>query len=163
VNKCNGFLFLQQNMKHPSKEILLKTCKALLLERIAHAEKAMKAAQESSNSEDKSSAGDKYETARAMGQLDRNMNAKQLAQAQHELNELLKIEIQPMQTAKTGALVVCKTDIYFIAVGLGPITIDGERIIVLSPKSPLATELWGKKKGDTISFNQRNLSITNVL
>ncbi|MES2560795.1 MAG: hypothetical protein V4590_13705 [Bacteroidota bacterium] len=149
-------------MKHPSKENILHACKNLLLERIAHAEKAMKAAQESSNSEDKSSAGDKYETARAMGQMDRNMNAKQLAQAQTELAELHKIDLQPVQTAKTGAMIVCETDIYFIAVGLGPIVVDKQKIIVLSSKSPLAIEMWGKKKGDNFSFNKRDLTITGI-
>lgn len=163
MNKCNGFLFLQQIMKSPPKENILNACKALLQERIAHAGKAMKAAQESSNSEDKSSAGDKYETARAMGQLDRNMNAKQLAQAQQELNDLQKIEIHPLQIVKTGALIVCQTDIYFIAIGLGPIIVDTQKVIVLSPKSPLALQMWGKKKEDVISFNQRNITITNVL
>lgn len=150
-------------MKRPSKENLLNACKALLQERIAHAEKAMKAAQESSNSEDKSSAGDKYETARAMGQLDRNMNAKQLAQAQQELNDLHKIELQPFQTVKTGAVIFSKTDCYFIAVGLGPITVDDHKVILLSPKSPLALAMWGKKKGDTVSFNRQNLIITDIL
>ncbi|MES2778807.1 MAG: hypothetical protein V4651_02820 [Bacteroidota bacterium] len=147
----------------PTKENILNACKALLLERIAHAEKAMKAAQESSNSEDKSSAGDKYETARAMGQLDRNMNAKQLAQAQMELNELNKIDIQPTSTIKTGALIDCKTDSYFIAIGLGPIAVGKQKVIVLSSKSPLAMQMWGKQKGDEITFNQRNIFISKVL
>lgn len=135
----------------------------MLLDRIAHAEKAMNAAQESSNSEDKSSAGDKYETSRAMGQLDRNMNAKQLAQAQLELQELHKIDLQPTQTIKSGALVTCLKDIYFIAIGLGPIFVNNKKIIVLSPKSPLAQAMWGKKKEDNFTFNQANISINSVL
>ena len=150
-------------MNIPSKENILKACKTLLQERIAHAEKAMNAAKESSNSEDKSSAGDKYETSRAMGQLDRNMNAKQLAQAQQELNDLHKIDIQPTQIIKNGALIVCSTDIYFIAIGLGPTVVENQKIIVLSPKSPLAIEMWGKKKEDTLIFNQRKIKITSVL
>lgn len=150
-------------MNSPSKENILHACKHILQERIATAEKAMNAAQEASNSEDKSSAGDKYETSRAMGQLDRNMNAKQLFQAQTELGELLKIDIQPTLTVKSGALIVCETTIYFIALGLGPILVDDQKIIVLSPKSPLAQAMWAKKKGDSILFNQRNIKITNIL
>ena len=150
-------------MNSPSKENILNACKELLQERIAHAQKAMNAAQESSNSEDKSSAGDKYETSRAMGQLDRNMNAKQLAQALQELNDIQKIDIQPTQVIKSGALIVCSTDTYFIAIGIGPTVVDNQKIIVLSPKSPLATEMWGKRKGDQFTFNQRKISITNVL
>jgi transcription elongation GreA/GreB family factor len=150
-------------MNIPSKESILKACRDMLLDRIAHAEKAMNAAQESSNSEDKSSAGDKYETSRAMGQLDRNMNAKQLFQAQHELQELHKIDIQPTQNIRSGALLICNTDIYFIAIGLGPITVHNKKIIVLSSKSPLALAMWGKRIGDNFTFNQRKLLIKSVL
>lgn len=150
-------------MNIPSKEKIIETCKQLLLERIATAENAMNAAQEASNSEDKSSAGDKYETSRAMGQLDRNMNAKQLLQAKTELVELLKIVPQPTASVKSGALIVCKTDIYFIAVGLGPVLADEQKVVVISPQSPLAKTMWGKVKGDTFAFNQHTLEITDLL
>jgi hypothetical protein len=39
----------------------------------------MESAQQSANSEEKSSAGDKYETSRAMGHLEKDMHARQLA------------------------------------------------------------------------------------
>ena len=52
------------------KLLLLNTIKAQLDEKIQVALQAMKAAQESANAETKSSAGDKYETGRAMGQIE---------------------------------------------------------------------------------------------
>jgi transcription elongation GreA/GreB family factor len=149
-------------MKLPDKEKILAACKELLMQRIATAEQAMKAAQEASNSEDKSSAGDKYETARAMGQLDRDMNARQLAQAQKELAELVKISLLPFTTVKTGALVHCDTATYFIATGLGPVTIEGQQVVVLSPLSPLARLMAGKSAGDSFLFNQKLTTIRNV-
>ena len=45
-------------------------------------------AQESANAEEKSSAGDKYETGRAMMQIERDKAAQQL-------NESMKLEIVP--------------------------------------------------------------------
>jgi hypothetical protein len=141
------------------KEKILETCKQLLLQRISHAELAMKAAQESSNSEDKSSAGDKYETARAMGQLDRNMNAKQLAQAQQELFELQKIDTKPSRIIKSGSFIETSQASYFIAIGLGPVKIDQTTVIILSPKSPLASQMLHKKEGDTFVFGNNNHSI----
>lgn len=150
-------------MKSVDKQNILTACRELLQQRIRTAEEAMKAAQESSNSEDKSSAGDKYETARAMGQLDRDMNAKQLVQARKELAELQRIDLQPSPKVKVGSLVVCGSSVYFIAVGLGNITVDGTAVIVISPKSPLALLMLGKASKDTFAFNQKNITIQNIL
>jgi transcription elongation GreA/GreB family factor len=145
-----------------SKENIIETCKQLILQRITTAEQAMKAAQESSNSEDKSSAGDKYETARAMGQLARDMNAKQLVQAKNELAELLKIDLQENTTVKSGSLVIAQTAVYFIAIGLGPVKLGEQTVVVLSPKSPLALQMLGKKAGDSFVFNQHKISINTI-
>lgn len=144
------------------KETILEACKELVLQRIQHAEKAMKEAQEGSNSEEKSSAGDKYETARAMGQLARDMNARQLVQAKAELAELVKIDLKKTETVKTGSLVETDAALYFVAVGLGVISIQGVQVVVLSPKSPLAQQLWGKAEGSAFTFNQKNSSIKAI-
>jgi transcription elongation GreA/GreB family factor len=144
------------------KEEILATCKTLVSQRIQHAEKAMKEAQEGSNSEEKSSAGDKYETARAMGQLARDMNAKQLVQARQELAELNKIDLHESKTVKPGSLVTTNTAIYFIAVGLGPVKMGEFTIIVLSPKSPLALELLGKTLNYSFVFNKKTIHIQSI-
>ena len=78
------------------KKLLIAHCTALLVQRITVSETAMKNAQESANSEDKSSAGDKYETSRAMGHLDRDMNAKQLLVAKQD--SLCEFELEPNST-----------------------------------------------------------------
>lgn len=145
-----------------TKQRILETCKELILKRIGTAEYAMKAAQEGSNSEDKSSAGDKYETSRAMGQLDRDMNAKQLVQAKQELAELTKIDLQPSPKVKTGSLVQTSDTLYFIAVGLGNVHIDAEMIVIISPKSPLAIAMMGLSEHETFTFNQKQFTITRL-
>jgi hypothetical protein len=53
---------------------LFEHCKNEIERRVANFEYAMMDAQASANSEDKSSAGDKYETGRAMSQIARDMN-----------------------------------------------------------------------------------------
>lgn len=145
-----------------TKQRILETCKELILKRIGTAEYAMKAAQEGSNSEDKSSAGDKYETSRAMGQLDRDMNAKQLVQAKQELTELSKIDLQTSAKVKTGSLVRISNTSYFIAVGLGNVQIDTELIVIISPKSPLAIAMLGRSEDETFIFNQKQFTITQL-
>lgn len=123
----------------------------------------MKEAQEASNSEDKSSAGDKYETARAMGQLSRDMNARQLVQARKEMAELHKIDLQPASKIRTGSLVISDASVYFIAIGLGIVSVSGADIIVISPGSPIALQMIGKAPGEHFTFNQRNILVKKIL
>jgi hypothetical protein len=64
---------LSTEEKKTWKQAIKAACIALLEKRLAISQLAMDQAQESANSDDKSSAGDKYETGRAMGQRDRDM------------------------------------------------------------------------------------------
>ena len=58
-----------------NKKQLYDLCQAVVQQRIDTARHAMTAAQESANEEGKSSAGDKYETGRAMAQIERDRHA----------------------------------------------------------------------------------------
>jgi hypothetical protein len=78
------------------KQDVIDYIKNQLEERMQAAWGAMQAAQASANEESKSSAGDKYETARAMGQLDRDMYARQYEQARQE--RVLIERIDPLHT-----------------------------------------------------------------
>ncbi len=53
----------------------------------------MDRAQEAANSEGKSPAGDKYETGRAMGQLQKEMHGRQLAEYAKEVKALQSIVV----------------------------------------------------------------------
>jgi transcription elongation GreA/GreB family factor len=122
-------------------------------ERIANAKVAMDAAQESANGEGKSSAGDKYETSRAMGQIDRDMYARQMANALNEKSILDKIDgtVKPISVG-LGSLVTTSNGIFMIAVSLGKIEIDKLIIMAVSSNSPIGSILLGKKVGDTFLF-----------
>lgn len=145
------------------KQGLKSQCEALLRERIETAKQAMQDAQDSANNEDKSSAGDKYETGRAMSQIDRDRSAGQMDEA---IQELLKLE--SMNTDKlyekvnNGSVVQCGDTIYFIATGLGAINYEGHKVIVLSPKAPLSNLLRGKVKGEKVAFNGNSFDINDV-
>jgi len=143
-------------------------CKQKLEERILSFEQAMKNAQEASNSEDKSSAGDKYETSRAMGQLDRDMNAKQLVEAQSEFASLSKINIE-IKSDKiiSGSMIETSNGVYFIAAGIGSIELNDKnilikKVVVLSQRSPLAIAMMGRKIGERLLFNQKEFQIINL-
>jgi len=147
----------------------------LITQRMAAAKKAMEQAQEAANSEEKSSAGDKYETGRAMGHLQKDMHARQLAESLKELATLHAVQTEPLShEGRIGAVLQAHgaafTDntafadsvTFFISAGLGKQSIDGQTILFLSPHAPLAKLLEKKKPGDSVLFNQKELVIRDI-
>lgn len=124
---------------------------------------AMEQAQETANNQEKSSVGDKYETARAMGQIDRDMNARQLEKAQNELTFLENIDTLKIHGEIAMGCIFELTDtLFFVATGLGPISVDGKQIIAISVQSPFYELAKSKKKGDEITFQNMKQKIKSV-
>ncbi len=135
----------------------------MVQERIATSSLAMQHAQESANSEDKSSAGDKYETGRAMGQRERDMHAMQLKQNQNDLDLLRGLyPTIPHLAVGPGSILKCKDFFLFIALGLGSTTVESQKVFLLSPLAPLALLLKGKKANDSFSMGGKEILILDV-
>lgn len=154
-------------MTHSEKIHFKNTLKlsaiALIGQRIAAAKESIDQAQQAANQEEKSSAGDKYETARAMGHLQKDMHTRQLAEHAKELATLHTVNVDAIYpTATAGAFVSCPEVSFFIAAGLGRQIWEGQTIYFLSPQAPLAKPLENKKAGDFIHFNSMNLLILDV-
>lgn len=146
------------------KQALKSECIHKLEDRISAASDAMLSAQESANSEGKSSAGDKYETSRAMGQMDRDMNARQLEQAKKELAFIQSLDTSHVShSAETGALVFCKEGTFFLASGLGTVQIGDDQIHIISPAAPLAILFKNKIAGDKIILNGKQFEIIEII
>ena len=138
-------------------------CMGIIQMRIDLATQAMNQAQEAANSEEKSSAGDKYETSRAMNQIERDNYAHQLSVAIEDMNLLQTIDSDKLYEQADNGSVICSADtIYFIASGMGIIQFEGDKVIVLSPKAPLAQMLRGKSKGDQVSLNGKDFTINDI-
>lgn len=136
------------------KDKLKQAARVIIEQRIVSAQQLMADAQQAANSEEKSSAGDKYETARAMGQLEKEMHARQLAEHLKDLGTLHAVNTYTLyEEATTGAFIQCTNIAFFIAAGLGKQSIDGQTILFLSPQAPLAKVLQHKKVNDAIVFN----------
>ncbi|HEV7230532.1 MAG TPA: transcription elongation factor [Bacteroidia bacterium] len=145
------------------KQDLRDACIAILQKRVDTSALAMQQAQESANSDDKSSAGDKYETGRAMGQRDHAMHAAQMQQARQELALIKSIPFDQLHTqAGMGSVVVCRDYIFFISLGLGFIENKGRKVALLSAQAPLAAALKMKKKGDSFLLNGRTVEMLDV-
>ena len=145
------------------KNGLKQACQQIIEQRIVAAKTHIKEAQEAANSEEKSSAGDKYETARAMSQLEKEMHSKQLAQQLKELAMLHEVKTESIYSTPTGgACIDCREVLFFIAAGLGKQTMDGKLILFLSPQAPLAKQLQHKKAGDLFVFNGKEIVIEAI-
>lgn len=135
------------------KQGLKQFCQALIEQRIATGKALIDNAQQAANSEEKSSAGDKYETARAMGHLDKDMHTRQLMENVRELANLQQINVTNICAGVTaGVFIRCNNARFFIAAGIGKQTVNGEVIVFLSPAAPLAKLMMGKRAGDSFEF-----------
>ncbi len=145
------------------KEKLLQKCFQTIENQLLMIEKGIAEAQAAANEDTKSSAGDKYETTRAMMQIEIENLSKRLADAQKLLQILQQIVMQQhYTTAVIGAVVATTQGNYFIAVGIGKVTIEGIDFFVVSPQSPIGAKLHHTKVQDTISFNGKKFTITAI-
>ena len=144
------------------KADLYKACQEVILLRIETAKHAMNAAQNAANGEEKSSAGDKYETGRAMGHRDRDMYARQLLEANAEWHKLEGINLTPVPFIKAGSLVEANGMHYFIAVAIGKIELNDALVMVISRESPIAKAMLGKTLNDEFDFNGKNWKINKI-
>lgn len=145
------------------KEALLEAVKRLIEQRMLNSWEAMQAAQAASNQEEKSSAGDKYETARAMGQLDRDMHGRQYEQARQERQLLERLNSNPADLAGLGALVSTEASgTFYLAVSIGKVSVEGTDVMVISPQSPLGQALVGKRTNESFTFRGKTDRILAV-
>lgn len=132
--------------------------------RLDAARAGMAAAQESSNSETKSSAGDKYETGREMANQERDRHAAQLHEAQQLLAALQKINPElPSDTVRTGALVATSLGLFYLSIGAGKLTTaEGQEFLAVSPGAPVMAVLSGKRAGEEVVFNGKKVTVLSV-
>ncbi|WP_041257550.1 3-oxoacyl-ACP synthase [Fibrella aestuarina] len=149
---------------NPLKQALYAACMAYVQQRIDNAAEAMRAAQEAANSEEKSSAGDKYETGRAMAQLERDRHAQLLAQAQQMKQELELLDYKTASdVARAGSVVNTSQGTFFLSISAGRLTVDGASYMAVSIASPIGALLRGHRAGDEVRFNQTTYRIEGVL
>lgn len=143
---------------------LLEACRQYVDLRLQTSTQAMNNAQEAANAEGKSSAGDKYETGRAMMQIERDTAARQVEEAL-KLKRVLD-QIDPAiqhHKVSLGSLVITSLFRIYVTIGAGKIDIDGEQFVVVAPESPLAKTLLGKVASEHFTFNNQAHTITRIL
>ena len=116
-----------------------------------------------SNNDTKSSMGDKYETSREMLQQEINNLQIQLNEHLKSQKILKNINPNPHKVVSLGSWVETDKGKFFIAISLGEIFFNQEKVFVISAESPLAKAMNGKKVGDVFLINNSSQTIINIL
>jgi transcription elongation GreA/GreB family factor len=145
------------------KQRFIVTLQGILQENLAEAQQALSTTQASLGNETKSTAGDKYETGRAMVQIELQKMADQRDKIDLQLQTLARVDAHLIcSTVEFGSFIETAHEQYFVAIGLGKVTFEGRTCYAISLDSPIGKALKGKKVGDTIPFQGRMLEIRAI-
>jgi transcription elongation GreA/GreB family factor len=144
------------------KEIHQK-CLAYVDDLIEAVETGMRDAQEAAE-EGASSGADEMDASRAMAEIEKEKGATQLAETLKLKESLAKVRIdKAYETVQVGALVSTDNGTFFIAAATGKMKHHDKDYFAISPFSPIAKEMNGKKAGDTFKINGREFKIKELV
>jgi len=110
--------------------------------------------------ETKSTAGDKYETARAMIHIEQEQINRQLAEALSQQSMLAQIDFSITAAhIIRGSLVDTDQGLFFIATGIGRVVVEDTIIYAISPQSPLGAKLSGLSVGGSAVINGKTYTV----
>ncbi len=146
------------------KEQILKKIIETIDIQIEASKQDVSAAKESRDNEPKCSAGDKYEVGRTMVQLELEKSRVLLNKSLKLKNELTQLDLKRKhKKVNSGSLAITNQGQYFISIGVGKIEIENKLYYAISLASPIGEKLYGKSKGETISFQGKEITILDIL
>ena len=135
-----------------------------LMQRISDIQQSIDLIVQSKTKETKSSAGDKFETGRAMLQNEEDKLLGQLTRNKEDLLRLqvLKKQVYSSKQVQSGSLVKSGQRWFLLGLGLGKILVDDQEVFAISLQAPIAQTLLGKSKGDSFKLRERVLNIEDI-
>ena len=146
------------------KKTLFNHCKTHLEKKMKVLEQLKKNLQKDLTYETKSSAGDKYETARAMIQLENEKLSNQIREI--ELNYQKLNTIKDFQTSKSislGSIIFTDKANYYVAIAADFFEVNSKVFYCISSQSPICKLLIGKKINESIMFNDVQSTILEII
>lgn len=149
--------------KFTLKQTIVEAMKSELDEKIAMDQEMIQRCRESANNDTKSSAGDKYETNRAMMHIEQEKYTEQLEENLDLKRKLSQIDISlEYDAVKTGAVVETSLGNFFIGLSANDIEIDDEEYTPISLASPLGSALKGLHENESTTFRGKKVSVYSV-
>lgn len=145
------------------KQALHEYCTQRIREQINTIESALASIEESRNNETKSSVGDKYETGRAMMQMEEEKYQRQLANTLLSKKILDSIDLQKKyEQVARGSLVITDAGKYYFSVAMGKIKMADDLYYAVSTDSPIGQILLHKIKDEVVFFNSKRIEILDI-
>jgi transcription elongation GreA/GreB family factor len=145
------------------KKKLVDACIKVIEDKSLNLDSELEMIQKSANEETKSSAGDKYETGRAMLMLEKEKLLGQKEQLFQQIKPLKSIDVNKLsKKVELGSIVITSQSNYFIASGVGQIRIDDDMYLVISAMAPIAQGLLDKTPGEKTEFNGKSIKIYEI-
>lgn len=145
------------------KKEVIKAIEVELEERLAVSTQTYNDALESRNNDTKSSAGDKYETSRAMMQQEMDNAEARIHQVKMFKNELQRLPVEEKSDVIiSGSFVETDLGMYFLGLSIGKVELQNQIVYAISTASPLGKMLLHKQVGDEIHLNNTKQSIISI-
>ncbi len=145
------------------KEKVYQEYVSFVNEKIISLQKILNELSDSAKNETKSTAGDKHETALAMLQIEQENTRIKFAEASKQKKEIENININILsKKIIKGSLIKTDKGFLFLCIALGKIIIDEQKVIALSPQSPLGIKLIGLQIYDIVEINNTKYHIQEI-
>ncbi len=145
------------------KARILAHLRSLIEGKIKAAEENIRSTIAARDGDSKSTAGDKHEVGRAMIQIELEKQESQLAKLRSLEVDLDRVSLdRKFEEVNFGSLVTTDQGVYFIAIGLGVIDINGEKLFAISLQSPIGEVLAGMRVGDEVVFGGKSQTIFKI-
>lgn len=141
---------------------ILSYARSLVEKKLAAIKSNMDLLQQSANDNVKSSMGDKYETGRAMVQLEQENLMSMHSQLKNQKGLLARIDVNETSDIRLGSLVTTNVGQFYLCTGLGKVEVEGNIVFTIALDSPIGQKLLGKKEGDSFELNGRQYHIQAI-
>lgn len=147
-----------------NKNNIKAICLLKVSSQIDELQEMIKEVQTASNSETKSTAGDKHETARAQAQNEKDRLSRQLSQLQSSYRLLHQVPTTTSEQIQLGSFVKTSQGDFYVSTGLGSLkTEEGAIFFAISLNAPLGQRLLGKRVGDHLEMpNGKSCEVLEV-
>lgn len=145
------------------KEQVYTQCMHIISEKINDMQTTLDDLKESVKNETKSTAGDKYETARAMLHIEQENVTRQMTDLLEQKAQLEKLSMIDVSAAVIkGSLVKTDRGYLFLSIALGKMKVNDQTIVALSPQSPLGKQLMGLRVGENTVMNGTKYVVESI-
>lgn len=145
------------------KEELIAISKNELNKKLLLCENSLKDITEGIQYETKSSAGDKFETAREMMQQEREKLELQVNKLKSKIHQLDQIIAKICSKVEHTALVKTLNEYFFFIPFFGSIDHEGKKIYTIEINSPIGQVLKDMKKNERTSFRGKEYVIEEII